>query len=64
MNSYVKRILCALIAAVFAFACVACGGGSDKEESKQNERPLIIEAKKNLFLRKYNSCPLEVKIFI
>ena len=36
MNSYVKRILCALIAAVLAFACVACGGGSDKEESKQN----------------------------
>ena len=35
-----------------------------EEESKQNESPLIIEAKKNLFLRKYNSCPLEVKIFI
>ncbi len=37
---------------------------SSEEESKQNESPLIIEAKKNLFLRKYTSCPLEVKLFI
>ena len=34
------------------------------EESKQNESPLIIDAKINLFLRRYNSCPLEVNIFI
>ena len=37
---------------------------SSEEEAKQDESPLIIEAKKNLFLRKYTSCPLEVKIFI
>ena len=37
---------------------------SFEEESKQNESPLIIEAKKKLFLRKYPSCPLEVKLFI
>ena len=37
---------------------------SFEEESKQNESPLIFEAKKNLFLRKYNSCPLEVKIYL
>ena len=37
---------------------------SFEEESKQNESPLIFDAKKNLFLRKYNSCPLEVNIFI
>lgn len=35
---------------------------SSEEESKQNESPLIIEAKKDLFLRRYTSCPLEVKI--
>ena len=35
---------------------------SSEEESKQDESPLIIEAKKDLFLRRYTSCPLEVKI--
>jgi hypothetical protein len=35
------------------------------EESKQNEDQFIIDAKINLFLRKYTSFPLEVKyIFI
>lgn len=34
---------------------------SFEEESKQDESPLIIEAKKNLFLRRYDSCPLDVK---
>lgn len=34
---------------------------SFEEEFKQDESPLIIEAKKNLFLRRYDSCPLDVK---
>ena len=37
---------------------------SSNENSKQNEDPLIFEAKINLFLRKYTSCPLEVKLYL
>ena len=35
-----------------------------EDDTKQNEDQLIIDAKIDLFLRKYTSFPLEVKIYL